>query len=120
MVGCINWLTILPRPDLATIVNILAKYMASPSIGHIEAAKRVARYIKGTKEHGIAFHSNPNRTDLAAYVKFPIKKDILAMSNANWGPQDASVPKKIPPVTLDLFKTRSISGFLIWHHGPIH
>eukprot|EP00957_Ditylum_brightwellii_P046461 3526284-Ditylum_brightwellii.AAC.1 len=56
--------------------------MASPSAGHTEAAKRVVRYIKGTKEHGIAFHSNSNNTDLAAYVKFPIKNDILAMSDA--------------------------------------
>eukprot|EP00957_Ditylum_brightwellii_P115664 8822518-Ditylum_brightwellii.AAC.1 len=113
MVGRINWLAISTMPDLATIVNILAKYMASPSIGHIEAAKHVTRYIKGTKKHGIAFHSNLNNTDLAAYVKFPIENNILAMSDANWGPQDASVPKKNPPITLELFKSRSISDFLI-------
>eukprot|EP00957_Ditylum_brightwellii_P175564 13367115-Ditylum_brightwellii.AAC.1 len=71
--------------------------MTSPSTGHIEASKRVARCIKGTKEHGIAFHSNPNKTDLAAYVKFPIKKDILAMSDTNWGLEDASVPNNILP-----------------------
>eukprot|EP00957_Ditylum_brightwellii_P052235 3961377-Ditylum_brightwellii.AAC.1 len=94
--------------------------MASPSTGHIKAAKRVARYIKGTKEHGISFHSIPNNTDLAAYVKFPIENDILAMSDVNWGPQDASAPKNNPLVTLELFKTRSILGFLIWHHGPLH
>eukprot|EP00957_Ditylum_brightwellii_P033327 2525210-Ditylum_brightwellii.AAC.1 len=113
LVGCMNWLAISTRSDLATIINILAKYMASPSTGHIEAAKRVARNIKGTKEHEIAFHSNPNQTDLAAYAKFPIEKDILAMSDANWGHQDASVPEDTPPVTLHLFKARSISGFLV-------
>eukprot|EP00957_Ditylum_brightwellii_P152899 11637745-Ditylum_brightwellii.AAC.1 len=104
MVGCINWLAISTRLDLATTVNLLAKYMAFPSTGHIEASKGVVRYIKGTKKHRIAFHSNPNNTDLAAYVKLPIENDILVMSDANWGPQDASVPKNNPLVTLEFFK----------------
>ena len=43
------------------------------------------------------------------------------MSDSNWGPQDASVPKEgkqYPPV--ELFKSWPVSGFLIWHHGPLH
>eukprot|EP00957_Ditylum_brightwellii_P026287 1988417-Ditylum_brightwellii.AAC.1 len=42
------------------------------------------------------------------------------MSDANWGLQDASAPKENSKVSLELFKSRSTSGFLIWHHGPVH
>ena len=44
-----------------------------------------------------------------------------ALPDANWGPQDASNPKldKQYP-DLDLFKSRSNSGFLIWRSGPLH
>jgi hypothetical protein len=43
------------------------------------------------------------------------------MCDANWGPQDQSVPKHNSVLPeLELFKTRSLSGFLIWYGGPIH
>ena len=93
--------------------------MATLSKGHIEAAKRVLRYLKGTQHHGIAFHSDTNNT-LEAFIKFPINK-IVGFTDANWGPQDQSVPKPtVSPVTLELFKSRSLSGFIIYDHGPIH
>ena len=42
------------------------------------------------------------------------------MCDANWGPQDASNSKHKTPQQLELFKTRSLSGFLLWHQGPLH
>eukprot|EP00957_Ditylum_brightwellii_P120553 9196995-Ditylum_brightwellii.AAC.1 len=78
MVGALNWLAISTRPNLATIINILAKYMACPSQGHIEAAKRVAHYVKGTRNHGIAFHSNPSETNIKAFIKFPSAAPVTA------------------------------------------
>ena len=82
LIGSINWLSISTRPDIATITNLLAKYMATPSKGHIEVAKRVLRYLKGTQHHGITFHSDTNNT-LEAFVKFPINK-IVGFTDANW------------------------------------
>jgi hypothetical protein len=40
------------------------------------------------------------------------------MSDANWGPQDASLPKA--PVELPLFISRSMSAFYVDLLGPIH
>eukprot|EP00957_Ditylum_brightwellii_P025824 1953840-Ditylum_brightwellii.AAC.1 len=120
MVGMLNWLAISTQLDLATIVNILAKYMGKPSQGHIKAAKRVAQYVKGTTNLGITFHSDNKMNGVEAYIKFPLKDDGVAMSNANWGPQDARIPRSKTDVALKLFKTRSILGFFIWYHGPIH
>ena len=36
------------RPDLASAVGILSKYMSRPSDEHWKGAKRVLKYIKGT------------------------------------------------------------------------
>eukprot|EP00957_Ditylum_brightwellii_P079783 6067724-Ditylum_brightwellii.AAC.1 len=54
-------------------------------------------------------------------LNFPIDHHITALSNANWGPQDALAPKaNVPPEHLKLFKSRSISGYLLWMNGPLH
>ena len=42
------------------------------------------------------------------------------MCDANWGPQDQSKPDPDKPQKLELFKTRSLSGFLLWLNGPLH
>ena len=122
LVGSFTWLSMSTRPDIATITNILAKYVRSPSKGHIEAAKRILRYLKGTAKKGITFCST-QPSNLAGFVKFPIpsKSHITALTDANWGPQDQSRPlsnKTYPD--LALYKTRSLSGFIIWGKGPIH
>ena len=120
IVGSLTWLSMSTRPDLSTVTNLLAKYVASPSTGHLTAAKRVLRYIKGTKTKGITFSTKSNST-LAAYIKFPTSSNPLALTDANWGPQDQSVPRPTDTeTTLDLFKSRSLSGFIVWGHGPIH
>lgn len=41
-------------------------------------------------------------------------------TDANWGPQDQSVPKPDdPPAKIDLFKSCSIAGYIIWFGGPL-
>jgi len=112
IIGSLNWLSTQTRPDIATITNMIAQYQSNPSPGHLEAAKYVLRYLKGTPDLGITFTSCP-QTTLESFVKFPISPTQLQpFSDANWGPQDASVPKPTnPPQELELFKSRSISGF---------
>jgi Reverse transcriptase (RNA-dependent DNA polymerase). len=121
IIGSLNWISTQTRPDVATITNIIAQYQSDPSPGHLDAAKHVLRYLKGTKDLGISFSSNRN-TPLESFVKFPIDPNqIHPFSDANWGPQDASCPKPgDPPQELNLFKSRSISGFLLWFGGPLH
>ena len=53
LMGSLQWLCQCTRPDIATITNLLAKYQSNPSHQHIEAARRVIKYLKGTSTHGI-------------------------------------------------------------------
>jgi len=122
-VGSLLWLSIGTRPDLSTITNILAQYQNRPSRKHIAAAKYAIRYLKGTKELGLTFSSEGQSNDkIDGFLNFPVNTpSVSALTDANWGPQDQSIPKPntfIPK--LELFKTRSISGYVLTLHGPIH
>ena len=119
LVGSFNWLAISTRPDIATITNLLAQYLHRASPGHVASAKHVLRYLIGTSNLGIEFSPLPN-PNTEAYVHFPLGAKPVALTDANWGPQDQSHPDPNNPEQLDLFKSRSISGFIIFMGGPLH
>ncbi|GJR73492.1 retrovirus-related pol polyprotein from transposon TNT 1-94 [Tanacetum coccineum] len=52
MVGSLMYLT-ASRPDLVFAVCMCARYQASPTKNHLEALKRVFRYLKGTINWGL-------------------------------------------------------------------
>jgi len=55
LIGSLQYLAIATRPDIAFAVNRLASYTANPSLEHYGAAKRLLRYIKGTRDYGITY-----------------------------------------------------------------
>ena len=120
IIGSLNWLSVSTRPDITTITAMLAKYTKNPSKGHIDAALRVIKYLKGTKNMGIEFSSERNNY-LQSFLQFPLPEhQLTGICDANWGPQDQSKPPtKSPPPKLTLFKTRSMSGYMTWCHGPL-
>lgn len=75
--------------------------------------------IKGTKTKGITFSTSDNH-QIGAYIKFPLPTTPIALTDANWDLQDQNVPKPNEIRVLDLFKTRSLSGFIVWGFRPIH
>lgn len=51
------------RPDISRAVSTLSRFMIDPSTTHMACAKRVLRYLKGTKTLGIIYrHANNNPT----------------------------------------------------------
>eukprot|EP00961_Rhodomonas_salina_P224502 3035161-Rhodomonas_salina.1 len=40
---------VLTRPDISCAVNQCARFMSNPGPDHIAAAKRILKYLKGTK-----------------------------------------------------------------------
>mmetsp|Transcript_30285 Transcript_30285/g.62397 ORF Transcript_30285/g.62397 Transcript_30285/m.62397 type:complete len:629 (+) Transcript_30285:1137-3023(+) len=59
MVGSLMYLACFTRPDIAYAVNQCAKYMSNPGPSHVAAAKRILKYLQGTKTKGLTY----TRTD---------------------------------------------------------
>lgn len=55
IVGCLIYASIITRPDLAYAVQSLCRHMSAVTQEHRVAAKRVLRYLRGTKDMGIKF-----------------------------------------------------------------
>ena len=120
IVGSFNWIAMGTRPDIATITNILSHHLHNALPGHVAAAKHVLRYLIGTIDLGIEFSPIPDST-ADAFVKFPLDTHkAVCLTDANWGPQDQSIPDPLIHEQLHLFKSRSLSGYLIWMGGPLH
>jgi hypothetical protein len=117
LVGSLNWLAHTTRPDISTVILLLAQHQSTPSPGHLDAAFYVVQYLSHTKTLGISFTSL-NRSILESFLHFPVPSNILAMSDANWGPQDASTTKSA--IELPLFVSRSMSAFYVDLLGLIH
>jgi len=117
LVGSLNWLAHTTRPDLSTVVSLLAQHQCTPSPGHYDAAIYVAKYLATTRNLGIYFTSERSST-LESFLHFPIPHSLLPMSDANWGPQDASLSSTVSEVPL--FVSRSMSAFYVDLFGPLH
>ncbi|GJU79697.1 retrovirus-related pol polyprotein from transposon TNT 1-94 [Tanacetum coccineum] len=66
MVGSLMYLT-ASRPDLVFVVCMCARYQAKPTKKHLEAIKRVFRYLKGTINMGL-WYPKDNAMSLTAYA----------------------------------------------------
>ena len=59
LIGCLIYLT-ATRPDILFAVSILSRFMHCASEVHLQAAKRVIRYVKGTLDYGIMYSHSHN------------------------------------------------------------
>ena len=56
-VGCLMYLMVGTRPDLAAAVGVLSQFASDPCPTHWQALKRVFKYVQGTKTHGVEFQA---------------------------------------------------------------
>ena len=54
LVGSLIYLT-LTRPDIFYLVGVVSRYMSNPNKPHLDAVKRILRYVKGTINFGILY-----------------------------------------------------------------
>lgn len=66
IVGSLMYLT-ATRPDIMHAVSLISRYMESPMESHLMAAKRIFRYLQGTKEYGI-FYKKEKMSNLLGYT----------------------------------------------------
>ena len=77
-IGSLMFLTVVSRPDIAYIVNVLSKYLNNFDSTHWHAVKRVFAYLRGTSDVGIVYHrdSKENRCELVGYSDADFASDI--------------------------------------------
>jgi hypothetical protein len=73
LVGSLAWAALGTRPDIAFSTSTLAQFTQNPGKPHWQAAKRVLRYLKGTR-------------DLRLHLVDP-NEGMLAYTDADWGSQ---------------------------------
>ncbi|XP_024195543.1 uncharacterized mitochondrial protein AtMg00810-like [Rosa chinensis] len=71
MIGSLLYLT-ASRPDISYSVGVCARFQANPKESHLEAVKRIIRYISGTIDCGI-------------FYTFDTNVEIAGYSDADWG-----------------------------------
>lgn len=59
ILGCLLFLSTRTRPDICAAVGILSRYTARPTLTHFSLVKRILRYLRATKTHGIIISGNP-------------------------------------------------------------
>ncbi|KAJ2929484.1 hypothetical protein H1R20_g7604, partial [Candolleomyces eurysporus] len=71
LVGLLMYLSVMTRPDLASALAVLARYLEQPHTTHMEAGMHVIRYIKATRDFRLTLGG----------------KDFVlsGYSDANWG-----------------------------------
>lgn len=65
LVGSLRYLT-NTQPDIVFGVGFISRFMETPSQDHLQAAKRILRYVKGTQSHGL-FYTSAKTCNLVGY-----------------------------------------------------
>ncbi|KAJ9546650.1 hypothetical protein OSB04_019193 [Centaurea solstitialis] len=86
LAGALQYLT-FTRPDIAYAVQQVCLFMHDPRLPHLNALKRILRYLKGTLSHGL-------------HIKASVVDRLVAYSDADW----AGCPNT----------RRSTSGFCVY------
>ena len=55
VVGSLMYAQICTRPDISFVVGMLGRYQSNPGLDHWKAAKKVLRYLQGTKEYTLTY-----------------------------------------------------------------
>jgi hypothetical protein len=84
MVGTLMYAAVACRPDIAYAVQLLARGMQAPTQQHMVAAKRVFRYLAGTKTVGLVFGSRNGDQTASTRGRDAFRLDVCAFADADW------------------------------------
>ncbi|KAM7502462.1 hypothetical protein LguiB_001366 [Lonicera macranthoides] len=114
LIGSLLYIT-ATRPDLMYVVCLLSRFMANPTVLHMQAAKRVLRYLKGTINLGV-FYKRGGPEELLGYTDSDYARDaddsrstsgyVFMLSNGavSWA------SKKQPVVTLSTTEAEYVAA----------
>ena len=67
IVGSLIYLMVNTRPDISYVVTLLGQYMSKPTVAHLNLAKHVLKYLKGTKTLGLHFGKSDSKLNVYGY-----------------------------------------------------
>lgn len=79
-IGCLMYLSLTSRPDIAYAVNFWAKRVSSPTESDWLGVKRVLRYLIGTKELGLTYHPNESQLEVFSDSDFASSSNRKSIS----------------------------------------
>ncbi|KAL0415524.1 UNVERIFIED_CONTAM: Retrovirus-related Pol polyprotein from transposon TNT 1-94 [Sesamum latifolium] len=59
-IGSLMYAQVCTRPDIAFAVGMLGRYQSNPGLDHWRAAKKVMRYLQGTKDYMLMYRRTEN------------------------------------------------------------
>ena len=65
-VGSLMYAQVCTRPDIAFVISVLGRYLSKPGVAHWQAAKRVMRYLQGTKDYMLTY-KRANHLEVTGY-----------------------------------------------------
>ena len=66
--GCLMYIMVSTRPDIAHALSILSRFMSNPGMEHWKALKWLLRYLKGTWDYGLVYKKAGKDIILEGYV----------------------------------------------------
>ena len=60
LVGSLMYAQTRTRSDISFAVGMLGRYQSNPGLFHWRAAKKVLRYLQGTKDHMLTYRKTSN------------------------------------------------------------
>ncbi|GAA0143493.1 transmembrane signal receptor [Lithospermum erythrorhizon] len=64
------------RPDLMFATSLISRYMSKPTDLHLQIAKKILRYLKGTTQFGIFYQTGCREGDLEVYTDSDYAEDM--------------------------------------------
>ncbi|XP_057985399.1 secreted RxLR effector protein 161-like [Hevea brasiliensis] len=74
LVGSLRYLT-FSRPDILFSVGLVSHFMEAPVFSHMNVAKRILHYLKGTIDFGL-FYSSSNKFKLVGFCDSNFARDV--------------------------------------------
>ena len=78
LIGELLWISTNARPDICYATQILAKYLQKPLPIHCDMAKRIVRYLKGTRMLGLQYSISEDLPLPTAYADSDFAREITA------------------------------------------
>lgn len=61
IIGSLNFIAVVSRPDIAYTIGLLGSYNANPLEGHLKLAFQVLQYVRATSDHQLMIGTRPAR-----------------------------------------------------------